>query len=559
MAKQWVVRDKVSENLEEQLLHYRNIKLVLDYEKDLLDPFLMLDMDKAVERILRAIKNNERIIVFSDYDADGVCSASIFHDFFKKIGFENFHIHIPDRHLDGYGLTLESIDEFKKQEAKLIIALDCGITDYKEVERANKLEIDVIIIDHHLVPEKKIPRAFAIIDVKQKKDKYLFKDLCGAGVALKVIQAIIKRGEFNIVPGWEKWLLDLVAIATIADMVPLIDENRTLVFYGLQVLRKTKRPGFLSFYRRMEIAPANISEDDVSFTIAPRINVASRMEHANTSFELLTTESAEEADWLTGRIELLNKERKNIVEAILQEIYKKIDKASFPQIIVAGNLDWNAGVLGLLAMRLVEKYNRPVFLWGKGEKAKNIKGSCRSDGTIDLVELMKFLPEDIIYDFGGHSFAGGFSVKEEKINDLEKEILKAHKKISKQKTENDILHIDREIKLDDINQNFYSIIEKFQPFGIGNPKPVFLFSDLEIKNIRKFGNGGIHLQLDFGNISAIGFFMGGPNKHPMSTKKTSDVDDLRPGQKIDLVATLEKSFFRNNLELRLRIIDIQLK
>jgi single-stranded-DNA-specific exonuclease len=447
--------------------------------------------------------------------------------------------------LDGYGLTLDSIDEFKKQEAKLIITLDCGITDYDEVEKANKLGIDVIIIDHHLPPEK-LPNAFAIIDVKQKKDKYLFKDLCGTGVAFKVIQALIKKSE--ITPGWEKWLLDLVALATIADMVPLTEENRTLVFYGLQVLRKTKRPGLLSFYRRMEMAPAHISEDDVSFTIAPRINVASRMEHANTSFELLTTESSQEADWISGRIEIMNKDRKILVERILQEIDKKIEKESIVSVIVIGNLDWSVGVLGSTANRLMEKYNRPVFLWGKGERAKDIKGSCRSDGTVDLVELMKFLPEDIIYDFGGHAFAGGFSVKEEKTGDLEKEILKAYKKTSKQKTENEILYIDKELSLDEIDWDFYKIIEKFQPFGTGNPKPVFLFSDLEIKNIRKFGNGGIHLQLDFGSISAIGFFM-----------SSSQGLSLEPGQKIDLVATLEKSFFRNNLELRLRIIDVKLK
>lgn len=555
MIKQWVLRKKASDNLEEQLSHYRNIKLLPDYEKDLPDPFKILNMDKAVERIFGAIKNNERIIIFGDYDADGVCASVILHDFFKKIGFENFHVHIPDRHLDGYGLTLESIDEFAHpvrnsvsngtgQKAKLIITLDCGITDYEEVEKANNLGIDVIVIDHHL-PPKKLPNALAIIDVKQKKDKYLFKDLCGAGVAFKVIQALIKK--FEIVPGWEKWLLDLVAIATVADMMPLVEENRVFVFYGLQVLRKTKRPGLLSFYRRMKMMPANISEDDIGFTIAPRINVASRMEHANTSFELLTTESPEEADWLTGRIELLNKERKNIVEAMLQEIDKKINKESIPPVIVMGKINWNPGVLGLVATRLVEKYNRPAFLWGR-ERAKEIKGACRSDGTVNITDLMAALPKDILLDFGGHAFAGGFSVKEEKINDLEKEILNAYKKISKQKTEKEILNIDKEISLREINWEFYSVIEKFQPFGVGNPKPVFLFSNIEIKNIKKFGNDGLHLQLDFEKISAIGFFIANAEKY-----------DLKKSQKIDLVATLDKSTFRNSLELRLRIIDVKLR
>ena len=542
--KQWVIRDKISENLEEQLLHYRNIKLLPDYEKDLFDPFRILNMDKAVDRILKAIKNNERIIIFGDYDADGVCASVIFHDFFKKIGFENFHVHIPDRHLDGYGLTPESIDEFSKQDAKLIITLDCGVTDCDEIKKANNLGIDVVVVDHHLAP-KKLPNALAIVDPKQKKDKYLFKDLCGAGVTFKVVQALIKKSE--IAPGWEKWLLDLVAVATIADMVPLTGENRTLVFYGLQVLRKSRRPGLVSFCQRLGINLANIIEDDIGFMIAPRINVASRMEHANTSFELLTTESPEEADWLTGRIELLNKERKNIVEAMLQEIDKKINKESIPSVIVMGEINWNPGVLGLVATRLVEKYNRPAFLWGK-ERAKEIKGACRSDGTINITDLMAALPKDILLDFGGHAFAGGFSVKEEKIGDLEKEILNAYKKISKQKNEKEILNIDKEISLDEINWEFYSVIEKFQPFGVGNPKPVFLFSNIEIKNIKKFGNDGLHLQLDFEKISAIGFFIANAEKY-----------DLKKGQKIDLVATLEKSTYRNSLELRLRIIDVKLK
>jgi single-stranded-DNA-specific exonuclease len=553
MNKQWVLREKVSENLEEQLLFYRDINLNPDYERDLHDPFEILNIEKAVERILAAIKNNEKIVIFGDYDADGVCATVIFHDFFKKIGFENFHAHIPDRNLEGYGLNLNAIDEFIEQKAKLIITLDCGITDIEEVEKANQNSMDVIIIDHHLAPEK-LPNAFAVVDSKQKKDKYPFKDLCGAGVAFKTIQALIKKGSaqggqgFNIVPGWEKWLLDLVAIATVADMVPLVNENRTLVFYGLQVLRKTRRPGLISLFRRLDINPNNTNEDDVAFMLAPRINISGRMGHANTSFELLTTESSGEADWITSHLEMLSNERRNIVENILKEIDKRIaEKDKLPEVVVEGDLRWNPGVIGLAAARMVEKYRRPVFLWGKGE-VKEIKGSCRGDGSVNLVELMQKLPEGILFDSGGHFMAGGFSSQEDKIDDFEKEILKAYKKIPKQKIENDILYIDKEIFLDDINWDFYSIIEKFQPFGIGNPKPVFLLSDLEIAKARKFGNAGIHLQLDFkksdeSTLSAIGFFF-------------NNNLNFKIGLKIDLAASLEKSFFRPPAELRLCLIDV---
>ncbi|MEW5907778.1 MAG: single-stranded-DNA-specific exonuclease RecJ [Patescibacteria group bacterium] len=560
--KQWVLREQVSPDLVRQILFYRGIKteeeiekfLNPDYERDLHDSLLILNMDKAVERILQAIKNNERIIIFGDYDADGVCASVIFYDFFKKIGFENFHIHIPDRHLGGYGLTKEAIDEFVGQKANLIITLDCGITDYEEIEKAKSKRIDVIIIDHHLVPEKP-PNALAIIDLKQKGENYPFKEFCGAGLTFKTIKALIKKGQFKIVPGWEKWLLDLVAIATVADMVPILEENRTLVYFGLRVFKKTKRQGLLLFFRRFEINPANITEDDIAFVIAPRINLASRMGHANTSFDLLTTESFNEATWITSHLEMLNNERKSIVEEILKEIEEEINYSGIAEIIVYGNINWSPGVLSIGATRLVEKYHCPVFLWGKGE-AKEIKGSARSDGSVNLVELMQKMPNDFFIDAGGHFMAAGFSLKEDKIDDFKRELLLAFKKVSKQKVENEILYIDKEISLDDIDWSLYSLIEKLQPFGIGNPKPLFLLSNLEIANMRKFGNGGIHLQLDFKKslpvggeeiISAINFFSNNNDYR------------LQSGQKIDIVASLEKSFFRPIPELRLRIVDINLR
>lgn len=569
MAKQWMVREEISSDLVRQVLFYRGVKeekeiekfLNPNYERDLHDPFLMKDMDKAVERILRAIKDNEKIVVYGDYDADGVCSSAVFHDFFKKIDFNNFHIHIPDRHLDGYGLNSSAIKEFSEKKINLVITLDCGISDYDEIEQLNETGIDTVIIDHHLIPEK-TPNAYAVVDSKQEGDNYPFKYLCGAGVAFKVIQALIQRGGFNITSGWEKWLLDLVALATIADMVPLIDENRLLVYYGLRVLGKTQRQGIKSFYRRLALNPATLSEDDVSFMLAPRLNVSSRMEHANTSFELLVTESAQEADWITGRMEVMTAERKSLVGKIIDEIGEKLEtrfpmETEFPSIIVAGNVNWNIGILGMTASRVMEKYNRMVFLWGRGESIE-IKGSARSDGSINLVELMDAMPEGFLSEKGGHALAAGFSISEGKIGELEKEIFAAFKKIPKQKIENNILYIDKELKMDEVNEETYLAVEKLSPFGMDNPKPVFLFKDLEIFNVKKFGNGGIHLQLDFrksdgGIISAISFFFS--QGLPLDYLRVT----LGMGKKIDLVATMEKSFFRSTPELRLRIVDIVIK
>ncbi len=576
--KQWALRGdlpaEISKELDgwpelvRRLLFYRGIEtkeaaekfLNPDYERDIHDPFSALGMEKAAERILRAADKNERVVVFGDYDADGVCSSVILHEFFKKIGFENFHIRIPDRNLDGYGLSSEAVDEFIGQKAKLIITLDCGITDYQEVEKANAAGIDVVIIDHHLVPvsesgEERAPNAYAVVDAKQKEDPYPFKFLAGAGAAFKTVQALVKKGtasgQIKVVPGWEKWLLDLAAIATVADMVPLIDENRSLSHFGLKVLKKTRRAGLLSFFRRMRMSPADVSEDDITFMIAPRINIASRMDHANISFELLTTESEEEADCLSGRLEEMNAGRKKAVEEILDEVEENVAKTgAVPDLIAEGNLDWHPGVLGIAANRLLDKYERPIFLWGKAE-AKQIKGSCRGGEALNLVDFMKSLPDGILIESGGHAKAGGFAVNEEKIGEFKTALLKTYEKTPKPERGESVLDIDGELDIDAVNWDTYGMIEKLGPFGMDNPKPVFSFSGLEIAAVRKFGNGEIHLGLDFKNssgkkVSAIGFFMG-----------NEDWLDLKAGSKIDLAASLEKSFFAGRTELRLKIVDIK--
>lgn len=564
--KQWIFREKVPDDvamelgdlpeMTKNLLFYRGIKnrqeaekfLAPNYDRDIGDPFLILNMEKAVSRIVSAVKNNERIIVFGDYDADGICASVVFYDFFKKIGFENFHVHIPDRYLEGYGLTIGAIEEFQKQNAKLIVSLDCGITNFKEVEKANSLGLDVVIIDHHLAPEV-LPPAWAVVDLKQKGETYPFSFLSGAGMAFKTVCAIIKKREFNIAPGWEKWLLDVVAIATVADMVPLVGENRTLAHYGLKVLRKTPRPGLLSFYRRRGLLSPYIMEDDLSFTIAPRLNVAGRMEHATISFNLLTTQSNNEADWISGRLEEMNDNRKIAVDKIMQKIENEIGFV-LPKIVVTGDENWSPGVLGLTANKVVEKYNCPVFLWGKG--GGSVKGSCRSNGAINLVDFMKELPDGLLDDLGGHALSAGFTVKTNKTEQLRKEILKLYEKFSKRQID-EIVYIDKEIKIDETDWPLFSVIEFFQPFGADNPKPVFSLLGVKIFNVRKFGNGGVHLQLDFkksggGVISAIGFFMAGGKDF-----------NLKAGQTIDLAASLEKNCFQGKEELRLKIVDIRIK
>lgn len=565
--KQWVVREKIPNDvsaelgevpeLVKNLLYHRGIKTRAEAEKFLNptyggeedNPLLILNMEKAVSRIIKAIKESERIVIFGDYDADGVCSSVVFHDFFKKIGFENFHIHIPDRYLEGYGLSLKAVEEFSKQSAKLIVTLDCGITNVKETERANELGMEVIIIDHHIVPENP-PKAYVIVDLKQSGETYPTKFLSGAGIAFKTICAIVKVGKFNITSGWEKWLLDVVAIATVADMVPLTGENRALVFYGLKVLKKTQRPGLLSFYKRLKLSAPNITEDDLSFVICPRINVAGRMDHATVGFNLLTTQSEQEAIWIGERLDIMTSDRKESVNGIMEKIDDEFGESK-PELIMIGNVGWSPGVLGLTANKVLEKYNCPVFLWGKG--GDSIKGSCRSNGAINLVEFMRGLPIDLLDDLGGHALSAGFSIAESKIGKLKEEITKLYIVFPKQEI-NGVIHIDKEISIDDVGVALFSMIEKFQPFGVDNPKPVFSFKNTIIYAVKKFGNGGIHLQLDFKKsdgkiISAIGFFVA----------NSEHLANLKAGQTIDLVATIEKSHFRGKPEIRLRILDVRLR
>lgn len=574
MTKKWVVNKEIPKEAEKkleaypklarQLLFYRDIKSAdeaerffnPDYEIDMHDPFLMLGMEETVLRILRAIENKEKIVVFGDYDADGISGSVIFYDFFKKIGFENFHIHIPNRYKDGYGLTLGAIDEFIEDGINLIITVDCGITDAPEVKKAKDAGIDTIIIDHHIVQDG-APEAYAIIDAKQDGETYPFKFLSGAGAAFKTVQGLIRRGtdtgQFNIVEGWEKWLLDVASIATIADMVSLRDENRTIVYFGLKVLRKTKRVGLISLYKKLKLNSEYLNEDDIGFMVAPRINTASRMGHATTSFNLLITDNKEEAQTIASDLEGKNGERKESVQVILDAVENKFsgNEDNIPPIIVLGDFSWMPGVLGLAANRIMEKYQRPVFLWGKAD-AHEIKGSCRSDGTIDLVKFMEGV-SGLFTGFGGHALAGGFSVAPEKLDLLEQEAVEAYKKVEKMENGFASLEIDSRLGLNDINWKNWNIIEKFAPFGMENPKPVFLFENIKISEVKMFGNGGIHLELAFTKkngslVKAIGFFM--------AVDKFNDLI-LEEGKNIDLVATAEKSMFRGVPELRLRIVDIR--
>lgn len=515
------------------------------FEKDTFDPFLIHDMDRAVSRILEAIVSNEKIAIWSDYDHDGIPGAVILFDFFKKINFHNFVNYIPHRYLEGYGLNVNGIDKLKSEGVKLMITVDVGITDILPIDHANELGIDVIVTDHHL-PIDTLPKAYAILNSKKEGDTYPDKMLCGAAVSYKLVKGLLARGNFEIKEGWDKWLLDMVGISTVADMVPLRNENRVLAYYGIKVLKKSPRPGLLSLFRKNKINQRFINEDDIGFTVAPRINAASRMGEPMLAFDLLSNRlGLEVVDSLSSELDKLNSSRKGIVSSMVKESKKILSlKESIPEVIVMGNPLWRPGLLGLVANNLMEEHSRPVFLWGK-EGGENLRGSCRSDGSVNLVKLMTEVKEGTLLDFGGHAFSGGFEVSYSEIHFLEDRIIEAYNKVRNEGVSEDVL-VDRIISVDDVTDALYRDIEKFAPFGIENEKPIFMFQDIPIFKIKKFGKNSEHLEIGFeknngGILKAVEFF--------------SD-RDISEGDRITLVANIEKSYFGMKPELRLRVIDI---
>jgi single-stranded-DNA-specific exonuclease len=553
------------------LVERENIEKFLkpSYEDHIYDPFLIKDMDKACERILRAIEKKENIVIYGDYDCDGIPASTILNDFFEKIGYENHVVYIPHRHDEGFGLHKDAIDGFLdlegKGKANLLITVDLGITDIEQVAHANSLGIDVIITDHHLPAQVGLPNAYAILNSKQEGDNYPDKMLCGSGVAFKLVQALIKKGNFKeIQAGWEKWLLDMVGLATLSDMVPLLDENRIFARFGMKVLRKTLRPGLLSLFRKMKMNPETLSEEDITFMITPRINAASRMADPRVAYDLLSTKDhkkgAEMANFLTS----LNDERKIIVAHIIKEAKHTLSMREEKDIIVIGNPKWRVGVLGLVASKLSEEYKKPSFVWGS-EEGSDIKGSCRSDGTCNLVELMTVAGDDTFSNFGGHAMAGGFSLTHEKVHFLESKLLNSHKKINtvreqEEKTTNSEKidpnngFIEAVLTIDDVNTRTHEAIEALSPFGVGNYRPVFLFKNLRIHEIKMFGKEKNHLELIFMNkkakpVKAIAFFK---NKDSFGLNLEKDIT-------VDLVASIECSYFMNKKEIRLRIVDCILR
>ena len=550
-----------------QLLFNRGIKTKEEAEKflnpqweDYYDPFLMQDMERAVERIQAAIERGEKITIYADYDADGVPGAVILSDLFKKIGKVNFDIYIPHRQDEGYGIHQTALEKIKESGTQVIVSIDLGITAYQEALWCKEHQIDLIITDHHLPlqneeKKEKLPEAFAILNPKRKDDQYPDPMLCGAGVIFKFVQAFIKKYgiKYQIYEGWEKWLLDMLAIATISDMVPLRNENRIFSYYGLKVIQKLlkskgRRQGLQQLLWSLGVQGDYLIEENISFGVSPHINAASRMSHARDALALFLAENDLDAENSVAQVKKLNDARKKLVAKTLQEAEEMLKEKEVEDLIVIGKADWQAGILGLVASKLMEKYQVPVFVWSKENEL--IKGSCRSLNGIHLVDLMEASPKKTFLHFGGHKLAGGFSCEVQEIEKLETRLKKALKDYqTKHKPKRDRMLIDAELSIDLISENFYHLIQKLAPFGTGNPKPRFLFKKVFVEKINHFGKDKNHLEVFFKNsfgktIRGISFF-----------KKREDFPRLKEGKYFDFIGEIEYSVFHGKHELRLKIID----
>lgn len=540
-----------------QLLWNRNLKdqssidefISPDWSLNVHDPYLFKDMTKAVERIYETIGSKEVIGVFGDYDADGVCASVILVSTLKKLGAK-VEIYLPHREKEGYGLNLEAIRYFKERGVSLLITCDCGIANVTQIEYANELSINVIITDHHQA-QAVLPASFAILHPSIENETYPFKLLSGGGVAFKLVQGLLRYSGCHLNEtdreAHEKWLTDLVAVSTIADMVKLIGENRTLVTYGLKTLKKTRNLGLSKLIDVSGIIKDRMDSYSVSWQIAPRINAAGRMDHANSAYSLLITENSVEADELARSINLTNTERQRVTDEMMTDALAQIgDISKNTYLIHAFNANWSLGLVGLVAGKLVQKYNRPALVMCQmGDK---IFGSGRSGvGNFDLAQSLAKCA-DLLLSFGGHKEAAGFSLNKDQLETFLDEFTKLTKKDLHNKDLTPVLYIDKVLDFNDISWQVADQVQVLEPFGQGNPKPHFASFNAVITAVQPVGTLGQHLRLELEQNDT---------RHKFIWFKTSDEGlGLNVGDIIDVVYDIGINEWNGYKSLELKIIDV---
>ena len=468
------------------------------------DPFLMKDMDRATKRLNKAIQDKESIMVFGDYDVDGTSSVALITLYLESQGLKILK-YIPDRTKEGYGVSMKAIDLAISKKLKLIIALDCGIKAHNQVDYAKKNKIDFIICDHHN-PDEKLPNALAILNPKRKDCKYPFKELCGCGVGFKLIQALDLDLTYNsdLVN-----YLDLVALAIAADVVPVIGENRIMAFLGLQIINSNPRIGIHS------ILKSNLKKEyiisDLMFFVAPRINAAGRIKHAELALQLLISSNEDHANLLAKEIESLNSERRLIEKQMTSEAILQVEEDKECNSIVVYSSSWNKGVVGIVASRLVDKFYKPSVVFCESSNG-TLTASARSIKGVDLYKIIKSC-DDLVEQYGGHKYAAGLTIKKENISLFKKRFDDAVSEIqSNQPVEKEIL-IESKINFDEITPKFFRILKQFEPFGPGNKAPLFLTENLKLKGKPyELGKEKEHIKMNLkqdisDQFSSIGFWL----------------------------------------------------
>ena len=532
---EWVILNKTSNNtltpdlLSQTLIKNRKISNLEDFLSPNLNSFLNLnfgEIDKAVSRIKKAIENREKIVVYSDYDADGICGTAILWETLHRLK-ANVLPYIPDRVSEGYGLNNEAIKKLKDDGVGLIITVDHGVAAFEEIEYAKSLGVDVIITDHHVLPEK-LPVPFAFIHTTE---------LAGAGVAFRFA---IEIGRIYGIESEVMNKIELAALATIADLVPLIGYNRAIVKVGLEKINHTQRVGLLALFEQAGIIKGKIGVYEIGHLIAPRINASGRLENAISSLRLLCTNNPKQARVIARELSITNTKRQDLTQNAVEQARNMVDSN---RILVLAHSEWHEGIIGLVASRVVEEFKRPAIAISKGQIFS--KGSARSIAGFNIVEAIRSC-EDLLIKAGGHPMAAGFTIETKNIQKFIEKINIYIEKITNGKEILPQLLIDCHLYPQNVNFDHFNTVQKFSPFGIGNNEPVFIAKKASVEEVRTVGNTNRHLKLKVSGMEAIGFNLGG------------FVSQIRPRMQIDLAYCISLNEWNGSTNLQMKIKDLDL-
>lgn len=538
--------------LFEQLLAARGLEnpkaraafLLPDYASFCHDPFLLPDMKAAVKRIKQARDKAERVVIYGDYDIDGLTATSVLLDAFATFGIKA-DAFIPNRFVEGYGLNSHAIRSLAEAKADLIVTVDCGSLSFDEIKLANELHVDVIVTDHHTVADK-MPDAVAVINPKRPDHKYPFIDLAGVGVAFKLVQALQTELE-GLPKGQEKWLLDLVAFGTVCDVVTLVDENRANVYWGLQVMQKTRRPGMKALMAVSGVTPATLNTRALGFGLGPRLNAAGRLETARLGLDLLITKSGTQALELAQRLDQINRDRRTEQDRIFQEALAQAKQFADDPVLVLSDPNWSHGIIGIVAAKILENLKKPTFVIQElGDEAK---GSARSYGDFSAVEAIEAAREHLIKG-GGHKLAAGVTVETKKIADFRAAVNDFYRL---QKLKDQLKHLDPAADIiielsQDLDEDLISELEQLEPFGKGNPSPVFQLNGVTVTQRREMGDKKQHLKLQLTDKAGNFFSV-------IAFSKAAEIP-AQPGELVDVWVELTLNEWQGRRTVEGRLLKV---